>query len=203
MHCDRPRLLDELLGTRVVDLWAGFEHSLFLSGAGLLLSCGAGELGQLGQGGFVDVAAPGAVAGLAVRVHTAASGNYHGLALTEDGVVSWGEGLYGRLGHGTSGREPVPRRVVALQGVVVTSVACGGACSAAITADGELFTWGSSTWQQCGHAEGLEQLEPRRVEALAAVQVLPPPLIPAPTPTLTLTLTLTPILLPIPPHPYP
>ena len=27
-------MLDELLGTRVVDLWAGFEHSLFLSGAG-------------------------------------------------------------------------------------------------------------------------------------------------------------------------
>jgi alpha-tubulin suppressor-like RCC1 family protein len=51
LSCDRPRLLDELLGTRVVDLWAGFEHSLFLSGAGLLLSCGAGDLGQLGQGG--------------------------------------------------------------------------------------------------------------------------------------------------------
>ena len=46
----------------------------------------------------------------------------------------------------------VPRRVVGLQGVVVTSVACGGACSAAVTADGELFTWGSSTWQQCGPA---------------------------------------------------
>ena len=42
----------------------------------------------------------------------------------------------------------VPRRVVGLQGIVVTSVACGGACSAAVTADGELFTWGSSTWQQ-------------------------------------------------------
>ena len=46
----------------------------------------------------------------------------------------------------------VPRRVVGLQGIVVTSVACGGACSAAVTADGELFTWGSSTWQQCGLA---------------------------------------------------
>ena len=38
--------------------------------------------------------------------------------------------------------------MVGLQGLVVTSIACGGACSAAITADGELYTWGSSTWQQ-------------------------------------------------------
>jgi alpha-tubulin suppressor-like RCC1 family protein len=171
LSCDRPRLLDELLGTRVLELWAGFEHSYFLSGAGLLLSCGAGDLGQLGQGSLADAHAPAAVVGLAVLVHTAASGNYHGLALTEDGVMSWGEGLYGRLGHGTSGREAVPRRVVGLEGLVVTSVACGGACSAAVTADGELYTWGSSTWRQCGHEEGTEQLEPRRLEALSAVQV--------------------------------
>ena len=56
------------------DLWAGFEHSFFLSGAGLLLSCGAGDLGQLGQGGLADAHAPAAVVGLAVLVHTATYG---------------------------------------------------------------------------------------------------------------------------------
>ena len=44
----------------VVQCIAGFSQG---AAGTYLLSCGAGDLGQLGQGGLVDVPAPGAVAG--------------------------------------------------------------------------------------------------------------------------------------------
>ncbi|GFT82424.1 e3 ubiquitin-protein ligase HERC2, partial [Nephila pilipes] len=76
----------------------------------------------------------------------------HYLALTHDGdVYSWGIGDAGRLGHGDHKSSPVPMLIQDLCGKSVKHIACGPATSAAITASGELYTWGRGRTGRLGH----------------------------------------------------
>lgn len=59
-----------------------------------------------------------------------------------------------------------PRIIESLRGKDVVDVACGGAHSAAITASGELYTWGKGRYGRLGHGDSDDQLKPKFVEAL-------------------------------------
>ena len=53
--------------------------------------------------------------------------------------------------------DDVPRRVAALQGCPVAFVSCSATYAAAVTEDGQLFSWGSFGEQQAptlGHRHG-------------------------------------------------
>ena len=101
----QPMVITALLGLRIVHVAAGFNHSMLRSRPGGILTCGGGDLGQCGNGETAAVnAPPGSVSGLdATPASAIACGNFHSVALSrEDGMVyTWGEGRYGRLGHGT------------------------------------------------------------------------------------------------------
>lgn len=69
------------------------------------------------------------------------------------GSYTWGLGNMGQLGHcslQSQDKEVLPRRVVALEGVYVTSVACGGVHTCAVTAKGALYAWGGGQVGQLG-----------------------------------------------------
>lgn len=68
----------------------------------------------------------------------------HTLALTEEGqVYSWGDGDYGKLGHGNCATHKQPERIGGpFQGKIVKYINAGYRHSAAITDDGCLWTWG-------------------------------------------------------------
>ena len=52
-----------------------------------------------------------------------------------------GRGDDGRLGHGDNGWKYVPRITQSLAGQVVVQVTCGSYHTAAVTGNGDLYTW--------------------------------------------------------------
>jgi len=113
------------------------------------------------------------------RIVSVATGYWHCLALSREGeVYSWGEGLYGSLGHAHIGERAVPSRVESLSRIEL--IAAGpSSTSAAVDEDGRLFTWGRAV--EFAKPSGLgyaldaqteSQLTPRKVDALLQDRVV-------------------------------
>jgi RCC1 and BTB domain-containing protein len=68
---------------------------------------------------------------------------FHTCCLDDAGdVFSWGEGKFGRLGHGTERNCHTPRLIESLLGKKPKQVSCGGFHTAVCTEDGHLYTFG-------------------------------------------------------------
>lgn len=77
-------------------------------------------------------------------------------------MATMGNGQFGRLGHGWPCRSELAPRVCAnLAHHDVDQVACGGAHTVALAADGSVFTFGMNQQGQLGHSED-DQLVPVR-----------------------------------------
>uniref|UniRef100_A0A2P2M546 RCC1-like domain-containing protein n=1 Tax=Rhizophora mucronata TaxID=61149 RepID=A0A2P2M546_RHIMU len=142
----------------------GAAHVVALSEEGLLQAWGYNEYGQLGRGvtceGLQRARVISAFAKFLddapelVKITQVSCGEYHTAAISEGGeVYTWGLGNMGQLGHTSlqSGdKELLPRRVVALDGVFIKNVACGGVHTCAVTEKGALYAWGGSQAGQLG-----------------------------------------------------
>ncbi|TSK42064.1 E3 ubiquitin-protein ligase HERC2 [Bagarius yarrelli] len=101
----------------------------------------------------------------------------HYLALSSNGeVFSWGCGDGGRLGHGDTTYLEEPTMIAAFSGKQpgkpVVHIACGSTYSAAITADGALYTWGRGNYGRLGHGSSEDQTTPMLVTALKGLKVI-------------------------------
>ena len=70
----------------------------------------------------------------------------HAMALADTGrVFTWGTSTCGQLGHGSCNSTDivVPRQVRALVGADIVAIAAGAHSSAALGADGKVFSWGA------------------------------------------------------------
>lgn len=83
----------------------------------------------------------------------------------------WGEGKFGRLGHGTERNCHSPRLVESLLGKRPVQVACGGFHTAAITEDGKMWTFGGGEHGQLGHGDKVNKVKPTVVQALEGIFV--------------------------------
>ena len=100
-------------------------------------------------------------------------GPSNSLALTADGAVwSWGDGDYGKLGHGDQQEQLLPKKIEALAGQRVVAVSAGAAHSLALTADGAVWSWGRGTYGRLGHGDEQDELLPKKVEAFAGQRVV-------------------------------
>jgi alpha-tubulin suppressor-like RCC1 family protein len=130
----------------VVDVAAGYAHSLALKKDGTVYVWGANDFGQLGIGNTVGSNVPVAVNGL-TGVVAIAAGWYHSLALKKDGTVwAWGWNIAGTLGDGTpeaDRKTPVqvkgPNGVGYLTGILALSA---GYPMLAIKSGGTAWDWG-------------------------------------------------------------
>jgi hypothetical protein len=99
------------LGSTVVDLWAGRDHTCALKQAGTLWCWGANEAGQVGDGMEKPAAStPIEMTALGDTVAEAAGGGSHTCARKSDGSVwCWGNNGEGELGDETITPTTMPR----------------------------------------------------------------------------------------------
>jgi len=161
--------VEALVGKKVIGASAGDSHTAVWTQEGELFTFGFGVQGALGHGGHhQDESVPRLVEALAgKKVIGAAAGHLYSVVWTEEGeLFTFGDGDYGKLGHGGQQHELVPRLVEGLGGKKAIGAAAGGWHTAVWTDAGELFTFGLGQNGQLGHGEGQYELVPRLVEAL-------------------------------------
>jgi len=151
------RALRDALG-REAPFAAGYRVSLFIDSEGRLLTCGTENNGEMGHilGHTVDpdadpdeprfIGPPTLVPSMQDRrIVSVAASNLHCLALSQEGeVYSWGNGLFGSLGHGDEGGRTVPSRIESLSRIERITAGPSVTC-AAVDDHGRLFTWGRAT----------------------------------------------------------
>ena len=169
-----PQPSEYLARVDVARVYAGGDSSAALTADGTLFTFGAGGNSRLGHGGdAVDatphVAMPQRVtgfgpAGVAGKVAACAVGEYHMAALTAAGeggeagghVYTWGKARAPQLGHANEKRGS-PNRVAGLGPHPAVAVACGRQQTAAVTADGALYTWGIGYEGSLGHGSKVNE----------------------------------------------
>jgi len=101
------------------------------------------------------------------KVIGAAAGIKHTAVWTNAGeLFTFGNGIYGQLGHGGQQEELVPKLVSALTENQVIGAAAGGIHTAVWTEAGELFTFGHGYKGMLGHGGEEHELVPRLVETM-------------------------------------
>ncbi|XP_072748341.1 E3 ubiquitin-protein ligase HERC2 [Anoplolepis gracilipes] len=167
---DEPKLIETLLEKNIVFIACGSTYSAALTISGELYTWGRGNYGRLGHGNFDDVMIPTLVTTLKGHtvVHVACgSGDSQTLCVTASGIVfSWGDGDYGKLGRGGTDGSKTPKIVDKLLDINVVKVFCGSQFSAALTAHGEVYTWGKGDTYRLGHGNEEHVRYPKIIESL-------------------------------------
>lgn len=157
-------------GERIVMLAAGGGHTVALSDAGHVFTCGMNLYGQLGHGdqskkfAFVQVD-PMQFNG--EKVEFVATGVTHTVAITTSGrLYTWGNNGSGQLGHGDTDFRLVPTLVEAGEfgELRVTMAACGSFHTLIVTQDGSVWACGRGNNGQLGINTRYDQSRFVRVE---------------------------------------
>ncbi|XP_023933810.2 probable E3 ubiquitin-protein ligase HERC4 isoform X2 [Bicyclus anynana] len=155
---------------------AGQFHTLYLTTAGHLYSCGSNEVGQLGRSTAKgDKCQPDLVETFKGCVVSAvACGLSHSMALDEWGqTFSWGSDNMGQLGSNLEGHAQLkPKIIKNLATKNVIQVDCGSHHSVALSNNGDLYAWGANVYGQCGLGyTSNKETTPRPITSLLGVPI--------------------------------
>ncbi|KAL6039185.1 hypothetical protein STEG23_012209, partial [Scotinomys teguina] len=155
-----------LSNKQVIEVACGSYHSLVLTSDGEIFAWGYNNSGQVGSGSTANQPIPRRVTGCLQNkvVMNIACGQMCSMAVVDTGeVYVWGYNGNGQLGLGSSGNQPTPCRVAALQGIRVQRVACGYAHTLVLTDEGQVYAWGANSYGQLGTGNKSNQSYPTPV----------------------------------------
>ncbi|GMH78228.1 hypothetical protein TrST_g897 [Triparma strigata] len=167
--CSRPKVVEALDGVRVREVACGSRHTCAVVEGGEVWTWGDKENGVSGHGDTEGHQyTPRVLASLrnVVVVGVSACGFHSAVVDRDGGIWTWGEGKFGRLGHGSERNVTSPKRVEALNGERPFKVACGGFHTAAVTEDGAVYTWGGGEHGQLGHGDKVNKTVPTLITSL-------------------------------------
>ncbi|CAH0559020.1 unnamed protein product [Brassicogethes aeneus] len=171
----KPKLVEALLGNRVIDVacGSGDAQTLCITDDDNVWSWGDGDYGKLGRGGSDGCKIPMKIESLAgLGVIKVECGSQFSVALTRSGsVYTWGKGDYHRLGHGNADHIRRPKKVAALQGKKIISIATGSLHCVACSDEGEVYTWGDNDEGQLGDGTTNAIHRPRLVSSLQSKKI--------------------------------
>ena len=148
-----PARVEGLQNKVVVALACGSRHTCALTSQGEVYSWGDNENGVTGHGtteGFqYSPRVINALRGYNI-ISVGACGFHSGVVTSEGEVFTFGEGKFGRLGHGSENNCLIPRPIEALRGKRVVMFAAGGFHSCCVTDTGHLYTFGGGEHGQLG-----------------------------------------------------
>lgn len=159
----QPVILGSLHDVRILEVAVGESHALFLSDSGKVYTYGEGAYGQLGIGEVQLVAKqPELLKGITEGVVQVAAGDYHSLALTEEGsVYSWGSADCVGDGSGVNRFYPKELRLVdalpsrGSSSPVCRRIAARYSQSMGVMVGGHLLVWGQVFHARFFHAPRL------------------------------------------------
>ncbi|XP_046477721.1 uncharacterized protein ca [Neodiprion pinetum] len=151
----------------VLSVSCGRCHSLAVTNNGIY-AWGASQFGQLGLEKKLQCPNPELIVTLAHEIIVdAVAGQYHSVALTKDGrVFTWGWGVHGQLGHGNTIKKNIPTLVTSLLGTIVRQISAGHAHTLVLTADGDVYSFGSNVFGQLGNGTNIKSSLPVKVTLL-------------------------------------
>lgn len=152
------------------------DWALSWGGASTIYGWGHNHRGQLGglEGGRIKAPTPCESLSL-LRPIQLCGGEQTLYAVTPDGkLFATGYGAGGRLGIGGTDSVSTPILVESLQHVFIKKVAVnsGGKHCLALTADGEVYSWGEGEDGKLGHGNRINYDRPKLIEALSGIGVV-------------------------------
>ncbi|RZC86728.1 hypothetical protein C5167_030082 [Papaver somniferum] len=171
-----PKLLESTENLDVKNISFGGNHSALVTRQGEVFCWGHEKGGRLGHKVNMDVFYPKIVETLnEVHIESVACGEYHTCALTHAGeLYTWGVNCVGGelLDNRANRNKWWPHRISGpLDGIYVSSVACGEWHTAIVSSSGQLFTYGEGTFGVLGHGNNLSVSQPKEVESLKGLRV--------------------------------
>lgn len=162
------------VGVVVIEVAAGYEHSLLRCAAGHIYSCGVGKHGRLGHGlPLASLSQPRRIDALE-HVAQCAAGGFQSLAVTDSGAAySWGWGESGSIGHGNREHQYTPKLIEALAGGRVVQASAGSGHALFLTDDGALHACGDFRHGKLGLGKAISEdaLSPQLVPFPKGVRV--------------------------------
>ncbi|XP_076882356.1 ultraviolet-B receptor UVR8-like [Bidens hawaiensis] len=178
-------------GVRIATVAAGGRHTLALSDVGQVWGWGYGGEGQLGLGSRIRmvssphpipcVATPsagkdrstslprGTMEGYRVPgsyIKGIACGGRHSAVITDAGaLMTFGWGLYGQCGQGSTDDELSPTCVTSLLGIPIEGFSAGLWHTICISGDGDVYAFGGNQFGQLGTGTDQAETLPRLLDA--------------------------------------
>jgi len=151
-------------GFPVLMVACGFMHTIAMTARGVF-TCGVGIDGRLGHGDLKDRRVLTQIRQFTRLAHSVACGDCHSVAIDANGgVLTWGRGMFGALGHNDEHDRHTPTLMANfVQPNTAVVVSAGFAHTVSVTAKGELWAWGNGEDGQLGLGNEENRLAPVRV----------------------------------------